>query len=211
MRFFFSGPRIFGIRPGVSFGASEFGSAAPKRKKPGEPMAGTFIYVISGDHGRQKIGVSDNPRQRIRELQTGSPFTLKFEFVGQTEGTGYDIEGEAHFLLHEHRQSGEWFVVPPEVAITAVMAAARRLGHSIKPVDPDRIEAFAPKIREEMPKWAAWTAWVICSAAGLAVLAKTGRFLTALIVMMLLALIARSLIRAAIAIQWWLWQHSPHA
>jgi predicted GIY-YIG superfamily endonuclease len=32
-----------------------------------------FVYVISGDHGRQKIGSSDNPRQRIKDLQTGSP------------------------------------------------------------------------------------------------------------------------------------------
>jgi hypothetical protein len=117
----------------------------------------TFVYVISGDHGRQKIGVSDDPKQRVRDLQTGSPFPLKLEFVGLTEGTGYDVEGEAHFMLHSHRQSGEWFTVPPEVAITAVMAAARRLGHSIKPVDPDNIPNVGwpgpmPSGRQP-PKW----------------------------------------------------------
>ena len=78
----------------------------------------TFVYVVSGDHGRQKIGVTDNPNQRLAQLQTGSPFKLQFEFVGLTEGTGFDIEGEAHFLLSKHKAPGgdEWFIVPPEVA-----------------------------------------------------------------------------------------------
>jgi hypothetical protein len=116
-----------------------------------------FVYVISGDHGRQKIGVSNDPRQRIAQLQTGSPFPLKFEFVGLTDGNGYEIEVEAHFLLNRHKATGgdEWFMVPPEVAITAVMAAARQRGCSIRPVDPDNIpatEAFA--IGD--PPWYKW-------------------------------------------------------
>jgi hypothetical protein len=103
-----------------------------------------FVYVISGDHGRQKIGVSNNPKARLRELQTGSPFPLAFEFVGLAEdGTAYAIEAEAHFLLNEHRQTGEWFTVPPEMAIAAVMGAARRIGRSLKPVDPNAVEAVA--------------------------------------------------------------------
>lgn len=120
-------------------------------------MAGVFVYVISGDHGRQKIGVSDNPPQRIKDLQTGSPFRLRFEFVGITEGTGYDIEGEAHFLLHQHRAPGgdEWFVVPPEVAITAVMAAARKLDHKLRPVDPDNL----PSPRAPVSANPAWMKW----------------------------------------------------
>lgn len=52
-----------------------------------EPMA-AYVYVISGEHGRQKIGVSDEPRRRLAELQTGSPFALKFEFVGEVENGG---------------------------------------------------------------------------------------------------------------------------
>ena len=101
-----------------------------------------FVYVISGEHGRQKIGCSNHPKQRIRELQTGSPYPLKFEFVGEAvDDVGGQIEVEAHFMLAQHRAEGEWFVVPPDVAVTAVMAAAHRLGHRIRPVDPD---ALAP-------------------------------------------------------------------
>lgn len=104
-------------------------------------MPAVFVYVISGDHGRQKIGSSDNPRQRIKDLQTGSPFPLKFEFIGETENLGGGaIEVEAHFMLAQHRAAGEWFVVPPDVAITAVMAAAHRLGYRCKPVDIDSVK-----------------------------------------------------------------------
>lgn len=98
----------------------------------------TYVYVISGDHGRQKIGSSDNPQQRILDLQTGSPYKLRFEFVGETEdGGGGAVEVKAQFMLHEHKAPGgdEWFVVPPDVAITAVMAAAHQVGYRLTPVD----------------------------------------------------------------------------
>jgi hypothetical protein len=102
----------------------------------------SYVYVISGEHGRQKIGSSDNPAQRIKDLQTGSPFPLKFEFIGEVENNaGGQVEVEAHFTLNQHKAPGgdEWFVVPSDVAITAVMAAAHRLGYRIKPVDTDSI------------------------------------------------------------------------
>jgi hypothetical protein len=122
----------------------------------------TFVYVISGNHGRQKIGVTDNPKRRIAELQTGSPFSLKFEFVGLTQGTGFDIEGEAHFLLSRHKAPGgdEWFIVPPEVAITAVMAAARQLCHTIKPVDPDNLPEFQG-LEIGPPIWHKWVTAIL--------------------------------------------------
>lgn len=105
--------------------------------------AATYVYVISGDHGRQKIGSSDNPPRRIRELQTGSPYKLRFEFIGKTEDrAGGAIEVEAQFMLNAHKAPGgdEWFTVPPDVALTAVMAAARRLGYRCTPVDVDKIK-----------------------------------------------------------------------
>lgn len=157
-------------------------------------MAGVFVYVISGNHGRQKIGVSDDPRQRIRDLQTGSPFPLKFEFIGLTDGTGYDIEGEAHFLLHAHRAEGEWFVVPPEVAITAVMASARRLNHTIRPVDADNLAAL-PGPTSGAERWIAWTGWSLCMIVGFAILIATDHFLTALIGALLSLIVIKPLMR----------------
>ncbi|WP_407146239.1 GIY-YIG nuclease family protein [Bradyrhizobium sp. ORS 86] len=145
----------------------------------------TFVYVISGDHGRQKIGVSDDPRKRIRELQTGSPFLLHFVFIGVTEGTAYDIEGEAHFLLDRHKAPGgdEWFVVPPEVAIAAVMACAHRLGHRLKPIDAEDIgrHVAGPANRRAevlLPRWVNVAVIGVAGLCALAVLAgaQLGRF-----------------------------------
>src|SRR6478735_6105719 len=53
MRFFFIGPRILGIRPGIRFGANELLRLAtkPKQNKPSEPMTGSFLYVtVDGSH-----------------------------------------------------------------------------------------------------------------------------------------------------------------
>lgn len=116
----------------------------------------TFVYVISGDHGRQKIGITDDPRRRIKDLQTGSPYALRFEFLGETEDRGAGpIEVEAHFMLAEHKAPGgdEWFVVPPDVAITAVMAAAHRIGYRLKPVDPDAVGAKSFTLEARRPTW----------------------------------------------------------
>jgi hypothetical protein len=143
----------------------------------------TFIYVISGEHGRQKIGVTDNPRGRLGNLQTGSPYPLSFAFVGATDDDAAGaIEVEAHFMLSAHRASGEWFVVPPDVAITAVMAAAHRLGYRLTPVDPNA--AMAPRVslvRAPLPPWAGWTALALALAVFFAILAGTDHVLTALI------------------------------
>ena len=57
MRFFFMGPRILGIRPGISFRPGElFGSTATKQKKPGEPITSAFLYGHSrrSQHGQDR-------------------------------------------------------------------------------------------------------------------------------------------------------------
>jgi hypothetical protein len=154
----------------------------------GQPDGGIYVYVISGEHGRFKIGASDYPPRRLRELQTGSPFKLNLEFVGATEGFAYKIEAEAHFMLHQHRVEGEWFVVPLEVATSAVMAAAYRLGHTVKPIDPDQVPwpsapTSAPRVvrSRDVPMWGQWTTFGLAMVAFFAVILKTDHFLTALI------------------------------
>jgi hypothetical protein len=115
----------------------------------------SFVYVISGD-GRQKIGSSDNPKQRIKDLQTGCPYQLKFEFIGEVEnGAAGQVEVDAQFTLHQHKAPGgdEWFVVPSDVAMTAVMASAHRLGYRIKPVDPDRTPGPSLMVGRKRPLW----------------------------------------------------------
>lgn len=91
-------------------------------------MTTDCVYVIGGEHGRVKIGSSGDPYQRCRDLQTGSPFRLWIEHVTSTLGPALPVELEAHALLSRHRLNGEWFDVPPDVAVATIAAAAYRLG-----------------------------------------------------------------------------------
>ena len=136
--FFFTGRRIFGIRPGVIFGPGDFRRAP--RVTAGGQMEGSFVYVLRGDHNMTKIGVSTNPNARLASLRTASAFPIDFAFVGVTPGTGYDIEKRAHDMLANHRCNGEWFDVTPEMAVAAVHGAAHQLGQPIQPLKPEWVD-----------------------------------------------------------------------
>lgn len=157
MRFWLSGPRLFGglIRPGVSFGgARSFGRSGATLNGG----TGGFCYVIRGTHGYVKIGSSNDPYGRLSSLQTGSPFPLD---VVSTVPVAYDaaeIEHAAHDLLDRHRVLNEWFAVTPEIATAAIYAAADRVGRSLRPLDPS-----APNSRQPI---ASWTGWVLLFILG---------------------------------------------
>jgi hypothetical protein len=141
MRFFFIGPRVMGIRLGVSFGVNDLlrlATRPKKQNKPGEPMTGGFVYVVRGDHNLVKIGITTNPRARLASLRTGSAFPIEYTYLAVTPGdSGAAIEGAAHQLLDKHRCNGEWFDVQPEMAVAAIAGAAHKLGHPILPVTLD--------------------------------------------------------------------------
>lgn len=172
----------------------------------------SYVYVISGDHGRQKIGVSDDPKRRIAELATGSPYPLKFEFVGEVQDGGAgQVEVEAHFMLAQHRALGEWFVVPPDVAVTAVMAAAHRLGYRIKPVDPDAMTSQT--IQVGTPDWHHWMTaiasvpflggvWWIISSFDTGQIGAVAMFVSVAVLFGAFHLLRRSLIQAGDTVRW---------
>src|ERR1700746_1527187 len=105
MRFFLMGPRIFGIRPGISFGTNDLLRLAtgPKQNKPREPMIGSFLYVISGGHNLVKSGGTTHPNARLASLRTGSAFPIDYAYLAVTASTGFDIEAGAHEMLKSHR------------------------------------------------------------------------------------------------------------
>lgn len=126
MRFWISGPRLGWFRPGVSFGRSDFRRAAEP-----PPAAGDFVYVVSGDHGLVKIGISNSPLARLATLQTASPYRLRLAFSAPACGNAFEVEQAAHAILSAHRASGEWFAVSPDMAIAALFAAADQTGCSL--------------------------------------------------------------------------------
>ena len=138
MRFWFSAPRILGIRPGISFSPNDFIKRSSGRRS--EPIEGSFVYVIKAPNDRVKIGVTKNPSARLKALQTGSHAPLRFAFIGCTPGEGYDIEQAAHNVLATYRLAGEWFDVPAEMAIAAVISCAWKLGHRIEIISQEQAD-----------------------------------------------------------------------
>lgn len=69
-----------------------------------------WVYLIGPKEwtlNRVKIGFTQgNPRARLRQLQTGSPFDL--QLYGYFEGTT-DLERVLHKAFQPVREQGEWF------------------------------------------------------------------------------------------------------
>jgi hypothetical protein len=177
MRLWLSGPRILGVRPGITFRPDELFEKPKPRKSA---SSDSFIYVAEADNGMLKIGVSTNPGARLAQLRTSSPFKLSLAYVGALRCDGYAIEAAAHETLSRHRLEGEWFNCPPEAAVAAISAAAYKLGEPIASGDPklaDEIVRTVAAINETAaaPKrfWAwFWVGAVIGAAIFLLAAAK---------------------------------------
>ncbi len=68
---------------------------------------GTY-FILAGDF--IKIGVSENPKERRQDLQTGSPHRLRL--LGVLDG---NLEASMHTLFHQFRFRGEWFYAVPSI------------------------------------------------------------------------------------------------
>lgn len=63
-----------------------------------------LYFATTGNY--VKIGQSDNPTARVRQIQIHCPEPVKL--AGTMPGTQED-ERAVHRLFHEHRVRGEWF------------------------------------------------------------------------------------------------------
>jgi len=61
-----------------------------------------------------KFGISQNPNQRIKELQTGNPFKITL-LLSINYGYGYDIETNTHNYFKDKQEIGEWFKIDEEI------------------------------------------------------------------------------------------------
>ena len=66
------------------------------------------IYLIRGNDGRYKIGISKHPNKRIKELQTGN--SDKLVIIDSYESpNAHKIESALHRFYSYYRKEGEWF------------------------------------------------------------------------------------------------------
>jgi len=142
MRFFVGGPRILGHRTGVLFGPEDL-------RRLNRPTVGAqarrpsaFAYVIRKTiSGHVKVGVAADPRERLRDLQTGSSELLELVYTCVVKSNDANrVEKAAHDILWQKRLVGEWFDYTPEIAVAAIAAASHKLGDLIVEIPLDKIE-----------------------------------------------------------------------
>lgn len=72
----------------------------------------SYVYFVQSQHGGAiKIGVSDNPEQRLIQLQTAYPHKLVIVKRIECDNRRYadELERSLHDRFQSQRLSGEWF------------------------------------------------------------------------------------------------------
>jgi hypothetical protein len=93
-------------------------------------MDTSFIYVIAPhDSEKVKIGISDQPIRRLKQLQTGHPEILH---IHHTEPVNRKDRAVLERLIHKQnghlRLKGEWFAMTVKDAILEVQHTLIRYG-----------------------------------------------------------------------------------
>lgn len=80
-----------------------------------------WLYLIGTASDEVKIGISSNPEQRLKGLQTGNPNEL--ELIATTTCSDVcELENGLHNKYNTHRLNGEWFDLPSEKLFTLIEA-----------------------------------------------------------------------------------------
>lgn len=70
-----------------------------------------YLYLAQEQYSkRYKLGISQNPERRIKQLQTGNPEPLVLLGYFKTQGGEYTDERHLHHAYKAFRLSGEWFM-----------------------------------------------------------------------------------------------------
>jgi len=66
------------------------------------------IYIITFDEIHYKIGVTDNIENRLKSIQTGSPYRLKIKILVGVN-FAFEVENFLHLYFHHQNTHGEWY------------------------------------------------------------------------------------------------------
>lgn len=91
------------------------------------------VYIIECNE-HYKIGLANDPKKRIVELQVGNPEALKLRWKVkyQTRRVAQKVEKEMHVKFKEFRKRGEWFAVDLEVLKLALLGCELELQERAK-------------------------------------------------------------------------------
>ncbi len=79
-----------------------------------------FVYLISNNLNQYKIGISKNPKRRIKELQTGNDNNLMLINQYKSEKYYKQIETALHNTYKYCNVLNEWFELTNEQAINFI-------------------------------------------------------------------------------------------
>ena len=79
----------------------------------GKDYENGYVYLVVGENGKYKIGVSKNPSKRISELKLNSCENHRFEFYQKVKSP-YDVEAKLHDHFKQKRSHSEWFSLDKE-------------------------------------------------------------------------------------------------
>ncbi|WLW38125.1 hypothetical protein [Halorubrum tailed virus BLv36] len=77
------------------------------------PKPKEYVYLIHSNAGHTKIGISMQPQQRKRSLQTGSAHDLELLATRQSQNPA-ELEKSLHDKYEKHHVRGEWFDIPKD-------------------------------------------------------------------------------------------------
>lgn len=106
-----------------------------------------YVYLIScGDNDIRptKVGVSDDPYKRIKELQTGNPRKLKIEIIIECvdRNHAFNLEKTIHEVLFKRRLQGEWFSMSGHKAMKVINRIANDPAYrSVKNIEKEARES----------------------------------------------------------------------
>ena len=86
-----------------------------------------YIYVIGGTEKPYKIGITNNLKRRLKDIQTGHPFKLHVHYSEEIPMEQVRlIEQNIHNTIRHKKTHGEWFDISLEDAIAEVKHARIR-------------------------------------------------------------------------------------
>lgn len=88
-------------------------------KKKVSEMDRRCVYVAQAESGHIKIGKSNNPHQRIQQLEVGNPESIEL-LASVKVDHATETERRMHKQFQEYRAKGEWFDVPESDVDTVI-------------------------------------------------------------------------------------------
>lgn len=94
------------------------------------------LYVIKHELGPVKIGISENPEQRLEEIQRFCPYRLELESVFKAKDP-HRHEAHLHSELSHRKVRGEWFDLPPRLERDLIQTGLVGTERPIQPLQPN--------------------------------------------------------------------------